>query len=313
VAAEPQDSKHQAAGYLRQYAELCFRWSPPPAVLMCGGGFALASDRAWMNDHVFRADSEAMCAAIGAVTPGRTFLATRPGQSLVLENGALAAVRSESPFLRCYPCEEWPRRTYVGEAPLLDAYSAFSGVRELGREELAELGRELDGFAAHLCSSKLFRGLLSLERGELEGRRPTFSLVALCDTDGGAYVYEYDLASCAFTRVRETDPVADYVGGLECWASDLLALFRGELAPSAISFGRSRVWNALPERCFVGRNELWLYCHPLRRPDRFLRLYREMLRSHAADPVCVRAPNAAQPIAIHGPPAAGLVDDVPAV
>jgi hypothetical protein len=289
VRSEPMDASALARELLAHYASLRLRSAEPEAVFMCGGGFAFAGDRAWMNEHVFRVDSARVCAGFAALVPDRTFRALVPGETASMADGALVTVHSERAFLRAAPRDEWPPREYRGPAPLLESYSPATSARELADEELAQLGEELDAFAAHLCSRQTFRALLSLDPDELQGRRPTYSLVLLCDDDGGAYNYEYDSASCAFVAAEGSDPVASYVGGLECWASDLLAVFRGELAPSAISFGRSRSWNALPERATIDWGELWLYCHPLRRPDRFLDFYRQMLAASAGTLVCVKA------------------------
>ncbi len=297
LRTEPVDSAGLARALLEHYAGMCLRRAEPEAIFMCGGGFAFAGDRAWMNERVFRADSAAVCASFAAVMRG-TFRALAPGETAAFEGGKLREVRPESAWVRCEPPSAWPSRDYAGAPLLLEGYSAATSARELEAGELEQLGVELDLLAAHLCSRRTFRALMSLDPAELDGRRPTFSLVALCDQDGGAYVYEYDPASCAFVGAPGVDPVRDYVGGLECWASDLLAVFRGELAPSAITFGRSRSWNALPNRCEIDWGELWLYCHPLRRPDRFSRFYRMMLAGQEGAPRCVQASRGVRPIAI---------------
>jgi hypothetical protein len=293
---QPADSTTLARHLLDHYAGLRLRRAEPPAVFFCGGGFAFDGDRAWMNGQMFRADSDDVCAAFAALMPGRVFRAPRPGETASMRDGALVAVHPDRPFLSAAPRAEWPSRAHDGETRLLQTYSPATSARDLTSDEIAELGRELAGFAAHLCSRATFRSLLSLDGDELEGRRPTFSLVALADEEGGAYVYEYDPAGCAFVPAEDVDPVADYVGGLECWASDLLAVLRGELAPSAIWFGRGRSWNALPERCTVDWGELWLYCHPLRRPDRFDRLYRALLAEAGEAPIAVRASGERAPV-----------------
>ncbi len=298
VRVEPLDTAGLARGLLEHYAGLCLRKAQPEAIFMCGGGFAFTGDRAWMNHHVFRADSAAVCASFSSLVADRSFRALVPGETATLEGGSLAGVKPESPFLRCKPRDEWPSRDYAGSAPPLESYSAATAPRELDDAELEALDRGLAAFAAHLCSRQTFRALMSLEPAELDGRRPTFSLVALCDDDGGAYVFEYDPSSCGFVPASGVDPVADYVGGLECWASDLLAVFEGELAPSAITFGRSRSWNALPKRCLIDWGELWLFCHPLRRPNLFLDFYRKMLASRGPEAVRVRGAGGMRRVAI---------------
>ena len=64
---------------------------------------------------------------------------------------------------------------------------------------------------------------------------------------------------------------------MECWGTDLLAILNGDLGPTAISFGRARVWNALPDRFFFDLiGELHCFNHPLRRPAEYLRTYQRL-------------------------------------
>jgi hypothetical protein len=311
LRAEATDTARLVRETSAEDAALRFANVEPPAVVFAGGGFAFEGDRAWMNLHAFPADSASACAALSTAMPHRTFRALLPGETLVVQGGRVQEVRPSAPFLQAAPRGEWPSRDYAGPAPKpIERYAPATSTREPDADEMDALRAELDAFAAHLCSREIFRSLLSLEDSELGGRRPTFSLVALCDGDGdgerGAFVFEYDPSACAFVPARSDDPVNDYVGGLECWARDLLAVFRGELAPSAITFGRSRSWSFLPARCRIHWGELWIYAHPLRRPDRFLHLYRSLHTANASAPVCVRAAepsadeestNAASPVA----------------
>lgn len=166
-------------------------------------------------------------------------------------------------------------------------YAPFTTKRELSDSGIAELESELASFAAFLYGSAIFRALFTLDRHDLGARRPTFSLVLLRGDEDAADVYEYDPTACAFVEAQGDDPVEGYVGGLECWASNLLAVFRGEIGVGAILFGRGRAWSAFPEACEVSFHALWMYSHPLRRPDRALALYRR-LRDAAAPSATVR-------------------------
>ncbi len=129
----------------------------------------------------------------------------------------------------------------------------------------------LGEFAGSLVGSMLFRGLASLLESEHEGKAGTFALAL---RSGDARVtFEYDAPACAFVE-RDRPCVA----GLECWASDLLAVLDGEMGPIALTFGRSRVWNELPGRLhFDIFEELHRTSHPLRRPDAYYRLYERLL------------------------------------
>ena len=106
--------------------------------------------------------------------------------------------------------------------------------------------------------------------------RSTFALTL---RDGeGAYVFEYQPQGCRFVAVASTDPVADYLAVFECWASDMLALLRAEVASTTLMFGRSRHWNANPARfAFAPGMALLEYAHPLRLGEPFLALYRRIL------------------------------------
>jgi hypothetical protein len=136
----------------------------------------------------------------------------------------------------------------------------------------------LEGLAGHLYASPSFRGAYSCDKRDLGNRRPTFALVLLADSGSGSYLFEYDPQACRFSPAATRDPVNDYLSGMEFWATDLLAIGRGELGSTAIPFGRGRVWNSAPERCMVSFREFCVYFHPLRRPDIFLELYRALLR-----------------------------------
>jgi hypothetical protein len=285
VLEEPLDSAAAARKWLEEWSGLAFRWGTPVASLFCGGGMSFSGERAWLNRNVFRAHSEDVAKAMSTLLPGQTFLVPRPGETLSLVDGVVTNRRPHSAFLSTPPESEWPSRQYVGDVSLLGDYAPFTEARDLTPDELGEMERELAGFAAFLYGSKIFRDLLALDTSDLGGRRPTISLVLLCDDEGGSYTYEYDATACAFVDARGDDPVADYVGGLECWASDLLAVFRGDISVGAIMFGRGRTWTALPEDVGLSFMPLCLYAHPLRRPDRALSLYRRLRDASASSPV----------------------------
>ena len=61
-----------------------------------------------------------------------------------------------------------------------------------------------------------------------------------------------------------------------------LAILNGDLGPTAISFGRARVWNGLPDRFFFDLiGELHCFNHPLRRPAEYLRTYQRLWTNSA--------------------------------
>jgi len=101
--------------------------------------------------------------------------------------------------------------------------------------------------------------------------------VALRDSRAGERrVYEYVSSACAFLR-GTSNAEETYLAGIECWATDLLAILKGELGPIALSFGRARLWNALSEQfLFDFFGDLYRMSHPLRRPAEYLRTYQRL-------------------------------------
>src|SRR5262249_34887021 len=122
----------------------------------------------------------------------------------------------------------------------------------------------------------IFRGLQSLLDDQAKGRVPTFA-VALRDNGAGERrVYEYVSSACAFVR-GTANAEETYLAGIECWATDLLAILNGELGPIALSFGRARLWNALSEQfLFDFCSDLYRMRHPLRSAAEYLRAYQRL-------------------------------------
>jgi hypothetical protein len=88
---------------------------------------------------------------------------------------------------------------------------------------------------------------------------------------------------CAFVRAASADPEADYVAGLELWASDALAVLTFEAAADDLfHFGGKRSWNfaAAAFSCDLD-TELELFVHALREPERVLSVYRRTLEPSA--------------------------------
>jgi hypothetical protein len=242
-------------------------WGTPQAMITCAGGFAFTGERAWLNQRVFCVDTEQVCALMQNVYKKEKFFSGVPGQTWVLKMGKLAEVRASQPWLATAPKESWPSRAKA-PAEIRD-YAPATGRREA--PDLARLRTRLDDLAGSLVGGVLFRGLASLLESEHEGKAGTFAFALR--TGDARIVFEYEPTSCTFVE-RDRPCVA----GLECWASDLLAVLDGELGPIALTFDRSRVWNELPQRLnFDIFEELHRVSHPLRQPDAFYRLYERLL------------------------------------
>lgn len=142
------------------------------------------------------------------------------------------------------------------------------------------LKSRLNEFAGALVGRSLFKSLYSILDLEFEGRRGTFAFALRAGEKADPLVFAYNPSACAFEQVVVPAPRAVFVAGLTCWATDLLAIFDGELGSIALSFGRAQLWNALPGHFrFDVFAELQKVSHPRRRPAEYLRIYERILTS----------------------------------
>jgi hypothetical protein len=224
-------------------------------MILCAGGFA------WVKEK---------------------FVAGVPGQTFVMQAGKLKAIEPSTAFLAAAPRDTWPSRARNagGEPP---DYTPATGRRELADDELARLAAQLTDLAGSLVGGPLFKGLFSLLTTELVDRKPTFAFVARAGEHH--HVFEYVATQCGFVPAHTdgANPRTAYLAGLECWASDLLAVLDGALGPIALTYGRARLWNALPQRFhFDIFEELYRVSHPLRRPAEYARTYQRAWQAVAA-------------------------------
>jgi hypothetical protein len=216
-----------------------------------------------------------------------------------MEGGAIKRVVPDTSFLATARAETWASRARSddGKVAGVPDYAPATGRRELGAAEREALEKGFDELAASLVGGTIFKGLSSLLEDAVPGRAPTFAVVLRqrpgeaereTGTDGDPLVFEYQPSACAFARIEPGAPPRErYLAGIECWATDFLAVLRGELGPIALTFGRARLWNALPERFrFDLFGDLYRVSHPLRRQAETLRMYqREWSKSAATTPV----------------------------
>lgn len=245
-------------------------WGTPAAMVMCAGGFAFDGDRAWLNRRVFCVDPDQVVAAMTKLYPKEKFFAGVPGQTFVMKANKLAAVE-QAPWLAAQPHETWPSRAKAAvEVP---DYEPATGRRALAEGELERLAAQLDELAGSLVGGGTFRSLHSLLATECGDRLPTFAIVV---RDGDRrHAFEYRATECRFVATDRAD--AAYLAGIEVWASDLGAVLEGALGPIALTFGRSRLWNALPQRfSFEIFPELHRLSHPLRRPAAYTATYERL-------------------------------------
>ncbi len=279
VAAPASDRASQASLVLRRYAAVEREWGAPAIGVICGAGWSFTGARAWLNHAVFPVDSGELAGALAAIVPERRFVAAVPGMTVAMRGGELAELRQSEPFVRASPRERWPARDYRPGLASVAEYGPATGVTRVDPEDARRrLLAGLVDFARYLYGGPVFRSLLSLTEADVGGRRPALALRLRTDAEGGAIVLRYDPRACAFVADTSTDPVAEFASGIECWASDLLALLEGELGPSALCYaGRLRTWNHAARHLYFSPETLWVFAHPLRRPGPAAALYRRLL------------------------------------
>jgi hypothetical protein len=289
VADEGTGAERSLRAMRSDHEMLLRAWGDPAATLVCAGGFAFTGERSWLNQRIFSVDAETLCAEMSRAYEGARFVATRPGQTFWMAGGRLSGMQDTAPFLRTAPRERWPSRTRTGAGAIVD-YSPATGRRGLSAHEEKELEHALDGLAATILGGVTFKSLHSLLACELPDRRLTFAFALRRGDAGERLVFEYEPSGCSFRRAASREPERTHLAGLSCWATDLLAVLRGELGPIAIQLGRATVWNALPRRFrFDVFDDLYRASHPLRHPEAFLRNYERRWSEASSVPVVVRA------------------------
>jgi hypothetical protein len=273
-AADHRPLHRLVTNVFNYHRRLSDAWATPEALLIFGGGFSFGGERAWMNAEAFPCDGRAAARALSLMLPGERVLAPAPGDTLVMKEGKLVEVTTDPGFVAARPETAWPSRGHARALTWMEDFGPASGRRDFAAADLAALTAELRGFAAFLYASFPFRRLYSLRAADVQGRKPTLAL--WLRAAGGAHVLEYQPQSCAFVPVTSSDPTAEYVAVYECWASDLLALFRAEIASPSLALARCRHYAAGAE-LFDLDLYLMQYAHPLRHPERFLALYRRVV------------------------------------
>jgi L-ascorbate metabolism protein UlaG (beta-lactamase superfamily) len=255
------------------------RGAAPAGLLLVGGGWAFEGPIAWLNGNAFHVDLDGVARAVAALLPRSLVAWAKPGDAWTFVDGRLVQASAADVGVGPAPATS---REFVGDVKWLEDYTPACGRTTITDAELGSLREELARFAAALYASHTFRTLHSLQEAELGDRDATFALVLRADDQGGAYVFAYSSQECAFVPVDCLAPTERYLAVYECWATDLLDNFLVRQSQNALAFGRSRTWNAAPDRFpFNLTRELFVYTHPLRFPERFLDLYRRLTPASA--------------------------------
>ncbi len=283
-AAPPSDGTGSLAGELRVLLERAIpREQRPEAVLLCSNGLAPRGDLAWMNRAMFHRDPRAACAQLRPQF-GDLFLAPLPGDTVTLRKTRRVGAVTASTWIGARPESAWPARG--GGATPPTPFAPATGHLRLDEAARRALPHALDELARFLYASPLFLEMYVLAADTAHGRRPTMAFALLEGDDveqahaNGGTVWSWDPNGCRFVQEEAIErPENEFVAGARCWASDLLAVLQVEMPAASLTLGRLAGWNAVPAQLrFDLPNLLHIYCHPLRAPDQFLALYRQLAR-----------------------------------
>ena len=294
-AEAPADGAGSLADELRQLLDRAVpRTTRLEGVLLCANGYAPRGELAWLNRALFHRDPRAACERLRPDF-GELFVAPLPGDVVTLRRGKRVAPATQSSWINTLPEEQWPQRG--GGARPTAPFAPATGRLRLEDAERAALARALDELARFLYASSLFMEMYLLDAETLRGRRPSCALRLLEGEDiarahaSGGTVWSWDASGCRFAQESGAPSDDEFVAGVRCWASDLLAVLEVAMPAASLTVGRMSGWNAAPSRLrFDLPNLLHMYCHPLRAPDRFLALYRGLQRG---GPPLIRAARAA--------------------
>ncbi|HEY3498818.1 MAG TPA: MBL fold metallo-hydrolase [Polyangiaceae bacterium] len=257
----------RAADWARDL-ERCLGPHRPEIVLVYGGGFAFTGSLESLNRRIFNCDSARAAAVLAERLPGLRCHAVEPGETVVMKDGRVAAVEGPRGFVTTPPRGEWPLRSASNAPAPLPRPS--TGRERLSDEERRALPALLDRLGEYLSAAPELAALDALPKA---ARDPVFCL--WLREDDGASAFVLDRRRAAFRKETvPSDPRERYLLGVECWASDLVAVLELECSPDYVVLGHMKFWNFEPRRARVELDMLfYLYGHPLRQPDRYRRLY----------------------------------------
>lgn len=276
-AAPPQGALPIVSDIANRFGDGSRGTRRPDLVVAVGGGWSYTGATEWLNRRSFPADNHLVEAAFAAAGLGATvpFRGARPGDAIDFAAAGPPSFRAGAcPYLACRPREEWPDRRFEGAPEKVGDLAPLVDGGELSRLDESRLERRLAELARDLVGSPFFHGLISLARGELQGKRAAYAL-SLGARDGRDLVFEYAPALGAFRRTERD--VQLYAAGGGCWASDLLALLDGRVTVPAFTYGHFFEWVSCktPKPYLLAlSDQLWKSVHPLRRPEQFYESYR---------------------------------------
>lgn len=262
---------------LHWHKHLCQAWFPPESVLITGSGFYFDKHLQWMNNNFFTVDPYIAATRLNDRSFGK-FSSPIPGDTIKLNKRKIVTQTARLAAVTLIDEKGEHGRIFNGDAKKLTLSNNYSR-SELSPQCWQDLESGLNDLAKFIYGSSLFAKALSLNSKDME---PFLGAFAVSLLDGaGKKVYAYQLQNCRFVNTVSVEPSNQFVAGVEFWAADLLALFRCETDPQNLILNACcRYWINPIAGKFENFSyfELFLrYFHPLRHPEKYLRLYRNRM------------------------------------
>lgn len=259
VLSRSDDTDALARVLGRRLAAVAERAGAPRFIAITGGGWRHPPELGWVDALAFSVDPGRLASTLseGCGGPVQVML---PGRGVAVRGAEMQEVSDPAVALKGSSAR--PDLDAV-EVPAMPVPAVVPAVAV----DVTQLEAGLRAFSRFLYARRVFAQVHSLASVDALA-------FVLHDATSSPKVFAYRPAAGGFERVTLREPFTGFASGFECWAGDLLALLEGRLAASALCYtGRLRCWNRSPQQLRVLPQLLWLFSHPLHRPEVARALY----------------------------------------
>lgn len=254
--APTDDTDALARVLTRRWQSAAGRAGAPCFTAITGGGWSHPADVSWIDSVAFCIDPKRLAHALGEACSAPAS-AVRPGEGFAMTGGELQSVQSD------WIASESTTRPLAEPVDVPNDFEPACGLRQLDDDGWSSLEAGLRELARFLYGREFFVAAHSVASVD------SFLGLFLHD-DGGDRTYAWSPPAGTFVRSKDVA----FQCRLRLWATDLHGLFEGRLGPSALCYtGRLRCTNRAPRVLRVSPQLLWMFAHPLHRPDVARRLY----------------------------------------
>ncbi|MGH1343406.1 MAG: MBL fold metallo-hydrolase [Nannocystales bacterium] len=259
VLSRSDDTEALARVLVCRFDAWARRLELPRFIAITGGGWRHPPELEWVDTLAFSVEPGRLASSLSKALGTRVH-AMLPGEGIALEGSRTTDISESAVSLQGPSEREGQARVEVPPLP------SPALRRTAADDDETRLAAGLERFARFLYGREVFTQVHSLAS--------TDALAFVLHRASSPIVFAYRPWAGDFERVTTPDAFVRYACGFECWAVDLLALFEGRLAASALCYtGRLRCWNHLPAQLRVSPQLLWLFSHPLHQPKTARALY----------------------------------------